>query len=108
MNKKQTLGQFYTTHYEYILQGFSVPNHINHIIEPFAVNVDLLKFIENKKYSIECYDIEPKQDFITTRDTLTEPPDYNNKFIITNPPLLNIECPVIGELDDIKHFQTHP
>lgn len=97
MNKK-SLGQFYTTNYEYILQGFKIPDGIKSIIEPFAGNGDLINFknlseslicpILKKKYDIECYDIEPKKKYIVKRDTLKDPPDYNNKFLITNPPYL--------------------
>ena len=91
MNKK-SLGQFYTTNYEYILQGFEIPNGIRNIIEPFAGNGDLINFKNlsesKKKYNIECYDIEPKKKYIVKRDTLKDPPDYNNKFLITNPPYL--------------------
>jgi hypothetical protein len=88
MDKKQ-LGQFYTTHYKKILQNMYIPDNIKNIIEPFCGNGDLLNFIEDKsKYNIECYDIEPKKDFILIKDTILNPPNYNNKFIITNPPYL--------------------
>ena len=88
MDKKQ-LGQFYTTHYKKILQNMYIPDNIKNIIEPFCGNGDLLNFIEDKsKYNIECYDIEPKKDFIINQDTILNPPNYNNKFIITNPPYL--------------------
>lgn len=89
-NIKRKLGQFYTTNYEYILQGLTIPEYIENIIEPFAGNGDLVMFIEGqtKKYNVICYDIDPKKDFIIERDTLNNPPDYNDKFIITNPPYL--------------------
>lgn len=88
MSKSQ-LGQFYTTNYEYILSNMEIPSNVKTIIEPFVGNGDLLKFIKNKtSYNIEIYDIDPK--FINTikRDTLTDPPDYTDKFILTNPPYL--------------------
>ena len=91
---KSKLGQFYTTNYNYILQSLNitVPN-VENIIEPFAGNGDLIKFIkeqekEKERYLIECYDIDPKQDFIIKRDTLLNPPNFENKYIITNPPYL--------------------
>jgi hypothetical protein len=88
MNDKKKYGQFMTTNYNYILEGFKIPNICN-IIEPFAGNGDLLKFIQNSsKYTIECYDIQPKHDFIIKRDTLKNPPNYSNKWILTNPPYL--------------------
>ena len=88
MSDKQKLGQFYTTRYEYILQNMNIPSNISNIIEPFAGNGDLLNFIENEDINIECFDIDPKKPFINRRDTLVNPPDYDNKFIITNPPFL--------------------
>ena len=92
--QKQLLGQFYTTHYEYILQGMKIPDALTNIIEPFSGNGDLISFIKkqeesnNTKYNIVCYDIEPKKDYIIKQDTITNPPCYNNSYIITNPPYL--------------------
>ena len=90
---KQVYGQFYTTNQEYILQGMKIPENIKDIIEPFTGNGDLIVFIENNNniknyYNIECYDIEPKKDFIKKQDTILNPPNYNNKYLITNPPYL--------------------
>jgi len=89
---KKVLGQFYTTNHEYILQGMKIPDNTKNIIEPFAGNGDLIVFIKNQeqsdKYNIESYDIEPKKDYIIKRDTIKNPPDYNNKYLITNPPYL--------------------
>jgi len=91
---KQILGQFYTTHHEYILQNMKIPDYIINIIEPFAGNGDLISFIEkeqvsnNVSYNIECYDIEPTKSFIIKQDTIKHPPNYNNKYLITNPPYL--------------------
>jgi hypothetical protein len=82
------LGQFYTTKYAYILQNMRIPEGIHSIIEPFAGNGDLLNFIEKENYNIECYDIEPKKDFIVRRDTLLYPPNFDDAFVITNPPYL--------------------
>jgi hypothetical protein len=88
MSKKE-LGQFYTTNYEYILSNMEIPDNIKTIIEPFVGNGDLLKFITNKnKYNIEIYDIDPKYINTIKRDTLKNPPDYANKFVLTNPPYL--------------------
>lgn len=88
MSKSQ-LGQFYTTNYEYILSNMEIPNDVEKIIEPFVGRGDLLKFIKNKdKYNIELYDIEPLHVNTIKRDTLKNPPDYTNKFILTNPPYL--------------------
>lgn len=91
LETKKSLGQFFTTNYEYILQDLNIPKYVEHIIEPFCGNGDLLNFqnIKNdSRFTLECYDIETKQDFIIERDTILNPPDYTNKFIITNPPYL--------------------
>lgn len=88
MNNKKSLGQFFTTNYEYILQNMSIPKNVKNIIEPFAGNGDLLQFINKNDYIIECYDIDPKHDYIIKQDTLLNPPDYKNKYILTNPPYL--------------------
>lgn len=88
-SKKSSLGQFYTTNYKYILTNMSIPVGTTHIIEPFAGNGDMLQFIDNKDaYTIECYDIDPKKDTIDKRDTLLDPPIYQGKFVLTNPPYL--------------------
>jgi hypothetical protein len=93
MNKKQ-LGQFYTTNYKHILQNMYIPYDTSNIIEPFAGNGDLLCFLDmdmdmdTDKYNIECNDIEPKKDFIIKRDTLLNPPNLDDAFVITNPPYL--------------------
>ena len=85
---KKKLGQFYTTNYDYILQNMVIPDNIENILEPFAGNGDLLNFLDKTKYNIKCYDIDPKQDYIIKQDTLLNPPDISNSFIITNPPYL--------------------
>lgn len=87
-HQKRILGQFFTTNYSYILQNMFVPEETKFICEPFTGNGDLLNFVECDKYYIDCYDIDPKHNFITRRDTLNEPPLYKGSFIITNPPYL--------------------
>jgi len=92
ISNKKNLGQFFTTNYDYILQNLYIPDYVKNIIEPFAGNCDLIKFIKNiDNYNIEYYDIEiqdTKLNYIIQRDTLLNPPDYSNKFILTNPPYL--------------------
>jgi site-specific DNA-adenine methylase len=87
---KNELGQFYTTNYEYILQNLSIPTTETHIIEPFAGAGHLLNFVkELKTVIIEAYDIDVNNNInITERDTLKHPPEYSNKFVLTNPPYL--------------------
>jgi hypothetical protein len=64
-----------------------IPDDIDIIIESFCGNGDLLKFLQ-KEYILECYDIEPKHSYIIERDTLKNPPNYDGKFILTNPPYI--------------------
>jgi len=88
---KKNRGQFYTTNSSYILDGFPLPpSDIRCIIEPFAGKGDLIEWVKQSGCAseIEAYDIEPKGKNIKKRDTLTNPPDYNNTWIITNPPYL--------------------
>lgn len=88
MTRKKSLGQFYTTNYEYILQNLAIPSRAR-VIEPFAGQGDLLPFIQAvRPKSIEMYDLEPKAAGIVKRDTLLEPPSYHDKFVVTNPPYL--------------------
>lgn len=84
---KKELGQFYTVNYKYILENFKIPEHVENIIEPFAGKGDLIDYVGND-YNVEAYDIEPKKENIVEKDTLLNPPDYKNKFVITNPPFL--------------------
>lgn len=89
MLSKHKLGKFYTTNYEYILQNMYIPKKTRVIIEPFAGKCHLINFIKNpEKYQIELYDIEPKNKDIIQQDTINNPPNYDNKFILTNPPYL--------------------
>ena len=90
MSKKQhSLGQYMTTNQHYILQNLSIPTDITQIVEPFAGNKDLLNFIQDtSKYQIEMFDIEPQSPDIVYQDTISTPPNYTNKFVLTNPPYL--------------------
>ncbi len=88
MDNKKLLGKFMTTNYKYILQNMIILENIKMVIEPFCGNGDLLNFIDKKKYNIECYDIEPVEDYIIKQDTIDNPPSFKDKYIITNPPYL--------------------
>ena len=89
-NMKKQLGQFYTKNYDYILQNIYIPQNIKNIIEPFAGEGDLIEYINKSgnKYSVNMYDIDPKKANIIQRDTLRNPPEYKEQFVITNPPYL--------------------
>lgn len=106
LNTKKTRGQFYTVNHSYILEGLPYPSYIENtvghrdestpdirrIMEPFAGTGELLEWIHstglNNNIPIEAYDIDPKKEGILTRDTLMNPPDYTDAWILTNPPYL--------------------
>lgn len=95
-NNKKKLGQFFTTNYKYILNDMKIPHYAEDIIEPFCGNGDLIEYIKEQQknnpqkqnYKTEYLDIDPKHSFISKRDTIKNPPNYINKYIITNPPYL--------------------
>ena len=63
---------------------------VKNIIEPFAGQGDLIEWVKKQcpDIKIEAYDIDPKKEGIQKRDTLVNPPDYKDSWIITNPPYL--------------------
>jgi hypothetical protein len=88
---KKLKGQFYTVNSSYILEGLSMPSKfVRCIIEPFAGRGDLLEWLikNGNTLPIESYDIDPKKEGIIQRDTLINPPNYKDSWIITNPPYL--------------------
>jgi len=80
---KHNLGQFYSTNVDHILDGMVIPEG-SAVIEPFAGNMDLVGW--SKLNNVEMFDIAPLHDCITRRDTLLNPPEYDGKFVLTNPP----------------------
>ncbi len=87
--RKKMNGQFYTVNSSYILDGFTTPpKSARCIIEPFAGNCDLLKWLVNNTLPVELYDIESKKKEVVQRDTLMNPPNYKDSWILTNPPYL--------------------
>jgi hypothetical protein len=89
MSKKEK-GQFYTVASAYILDGFTgPPPGARCILEPFAGKGDLLTWVSPlSTLPVEAYDIDPKRNDILKRDTLLEPPNYENAWVLTNPPYL--------------------
>lgn len=99
--KKKSYGQFYTTNHAHILQGLSVPEEELKLIEPFVGYGHLLANVGTQHRTVETYDIDPKDDTTTKRDTLRNPPDYKGKFVITNPPYLARNKNASKELYDL-------
>lgn len=84
MSKKER-GQFFSTNYKTLFSGFELGKY-THYIEPFAGNKDLTLATPNA--TVTLYDIEPTSPDIVQRDTLLNPPDYTDQYVITNPPYL--------------------
>ena len=76
--------QHFTKQHDKILQEINF--HPNEAVDPFAGACDLIEHFPETKW--ELYDIEPKDDRITLRDSLLNPIDYTNKTVITNPPYI--------------------
>ena len=89
--EKKTKGQFYTVNSLYILDGLYLPPKTSRcVIEPFVGKGDLVEWLENmgNTLPVEMYDIDPKIKGVIQRDTLMNPPDYREAWVITNPPYL--------------------
>lgn len=82
---KKEYGQFYTTNSDYIVFNLlnDIPSGVK-IVDPFAGQKDLLRYF----LKFTAYDIDPKSEDVIKRDTLNNPPNYNNYWVITNPPYL--------------------
>lgn len=78
--------QHFTTNFNQICDNLIkyIPKEAQ-LIEPFVGDGMLLNLFPNNNW--ECYDLEPKTNAIQ-RDTLLNPLDYKNKYVITNPPYL--------------------
>lgn len=96
---KKLKGQFYTVNSGYILEGLPIPSE-GRCVEPFAGKGDLLDWLSESGVSVEAYDIDPKREGIIQRDTLLNPPNYADAWVITNPPYLaRNKCSAKGIFD---------
>ena len=84
---KKNLGQFYTKNANYIIGNLinDIPCDA-YIVDPFCGEWDLLNAFDNKNKT--GYDIDPKNEKTIKIDTLLKPPNYDKKWVITNPPYL--------------------
>jgi hypothetical protein len=79
--------QHYTTNADKILCNLMEYMPLNKIIiEPFVGKGDLIPYIKEKTDKIEIYDLD--SNLCVSRDTLKYPPDYTEKYVITNPPYM--------------------
>lgn len=95
MNNKRANGQYYTRGNPFQLEPFrkwAENSELNHqtVLEPFAGAKDIARLIESTHLTCQdwaFYDIEPGENGINQRDTLTDFPTGFN-VCITNPPWL--------------------
>jgi hypothetical protein len=89
-NSKQSLGQYFTTNSDRILEGFEYLVHEKKVLDPFAGAWDLLNWA-NRNGAVECvgYDIEPRTAETYERDSLLNPVDYTGYLVLANPPYLS-------------------
>jgi len=89
INKKKDFGQFNTTRKNYILNGFEWFVRGKSWIDPFAGNCDLLDWVkQHGATDTKGYDIDKTKKICETRNTLLNPPNYEGKWVIANPPYL--------------------
>jgi len=92
VNKKQQLGQFFTKNSKEILRYFGKYVKGKEVFDPFAGTGDLIDWaLENGAKKARGCDVDESyvdNRYIFYNDSLLNPKKY--KFVITNPPYLNI------------------
>jgi hypothetical protein len=84
------MGQFYTKNASSLLKKYSHFIKDKNVIDPFAGEGDLTSWaISNGAASVTKYDKEPKDTDTIMQDTILNPVDLSEKFLLTNPPYLN-------------------
>ncbi|MEK7596140.1 MAG: N-6 DNA methylase [Patescibacteria group bacterium] len=88
---KKQFGQFFTTNSDYILQGFEEFLKNKEIIDPFAGNQDLIKWVHKngckKVVGFDCDKNYVDGKNVLNNDSINSPQKY--KFVCTNPPYLH-------------------
>ncbi|MFH1661568.1 MAG: hypothetical protein ABIA02_00505 [Candidatus Falkowbacteria bacterium] len=91
VNKKQQLGQFFTTNSGYILQGLEKFVKNKNAVDPFAGNRDLINWAKNNRCKtvkgFDCDDNHVDNKTVFKNDSLNNQKKY--KFVCTNPPYLH-------------------
>lgn len=86
---KQALGQYFTTNADTILSGWESVVKGKRIIDPFSGGGDLLNWAKKHgAVSTQGYDLAPQDKVTEQRDSLLNPPDFEDCVLITNPPYL--------------------
>lgn len=100
--KKKELGQFYTTNSAYIFEGLlDIFPEGSTVIDAYSGNWDLLNLVKDS-HPVEAYDIDPKVEGTIEQDTLLNPPDFQGKWVLTNPPYL-----AVNKTNNKTLFQKH-
>ena len=87
-DEKQKTGSFYTENVDFLLSRFSKYLYGKNVIDPFVGSGHLLDFAEKHgAISLTGCDIKETDKF-ETRDSLMNPPDMKDKYLLTNPPYL--------------------
>lgn len=86
-NIKKELGQFMSKNNQLIQRFVEKIQPESVLIDPFAGELDLVKDFPNARI---LYDLDPKHEEVIQRDSLLNPPEFKDFFVITNPPYLNI------------------
>jgi len=88
---KKQFGQFFTTNSDYILRGFEEFVKNKEIIDPFAGNQDLIKWVRKngckKAVGFDCDKKYVDDKNVFNNDSINSPQKY--KFVCTNPPYLH-------------------
>jgi len=87
MDHQHTLGQHYSIKADTLLTGMQRPPAGAIVIEPFAGQGDLLRWL-GPGYINVSFDLEPKAPGILQRNTLLDAPRYAGSYVLTNPPWL--------------------
>lgn len=85
LNKQKEYGRFYSKNKELVEDHIDKVREEDILIDPFAGEKDLLNIFENEHIA---FDLDESLEGIEIRDSLMDPPSYEGKFIITNPPYL--------------------
>lgn len=83
---KQYKGQYFTTVADKLLNGWEHYVEGKDVVDPFVGAGDLIAWARGCNSS-EGYDIDPQ--FGIENDSLMNPPSYEGKFLLTNPPFLS-------------------
>ena len=91
--------------YSYLLQSLKIPKDAITIVNPFYRDGSIGNCIDpHITYIVENYDIQPKTTWTKQQDTLSFPPNYENKYIFTHVPSKELNEFRDGSLYDIYNL----